>query len=629
MKKILCLFYTFILVACGSSSSSSPSEEDEIVSTFSSSEEISSQVISSSTIIESSSSFFLEKMSSDLNVSSSQEYVVSSSSDDQIPSGPKTKEEYYALYDDEDVYTIVCGKNAFAIMGTDCLNKYSKCAVNKKGAGQKYCASWTGEGCPAGTYHSSGCVNSTCTNWQTVYSYDTSLVVSNPFCEYIVLPDYVAGMKCGENGDLVKNEVTKEILVCDDGFLRNVTDLELLLDLACTSNNRFEEVGYKDFSYECRENGWGLLLLQDVYVDERDGHSYRTVNVNGQIWMYDNLVFEVDSSWCSSEKDCESNGRLYTWSAAMDLPKECNKTLCHSYLEQGACPDGWVVPDTSQLKSLYNYAKKNDVYDQINIPKGNTIQLWSRNYSAAAKAFQMYNQENTTMKMSMISEPKSKGVYVKCLQSTSDIELNPYNYEKMVDERDGNEYRIISIGGQTWMAENLRYDPGESRSLCYHNKDSYCEKYGRLYTWYTVMGGLPVKESGYVDPEYIDQPHQGICPDNWHVPTDSEWIELRDFVGNSGASLKSTFGWGNEGNGTDIYHFRALPAGYSGAEYSTDEVFHGIGAGAYFHTTKQITVNSVYVGSLTNAYATVGSGDFLKSKGASVRCVKNKPQESD
>ena len=616
MKKITFLFCTFFLVACGSSSSSSPSEEDEILSSYLSSYDIGSQVSSSSIIIESSSSYILDDKSTDLNISSLRESVSSSSNDNQTSRGPETKEEYYALYDDEEVYTIVCGKNAFAIMGTDCLNKYSKCMVDEKGTGHKYCASWTGDGCPAGTYHSSGCVNSTCTNWQTVYSYDTSLVVTNPFCEYIALPDYAAGMKCGENGDLVKNEVTKKIFVCDEGFLRNVTDLEMLLDITCTSNNRSEVVDYKDLSYECRENGWGLFLLQGAYIDEKNGRTYRTVRVNGQTWMYGNLG-------------------PYTWYSAMDLPEECGNTLCHSYLEQGVCPDGWVVPDTAQLKLLYNYAKNNDVLDQVNmtinrdIPQfRDQIQLWSRNYSDAKEALQMYSQENTSMKMSIIAEPKSQGAYVKCLQDVLDIELNPYDYEKIRDNRDGNEYRIISIGSQTWMAENLRYDAGESQSWCYHNKKANCEKYGRLYTWYAVMGDVPKKENGYVSTEYIGQPHQGICPDNWHVPTDLEWGELRDFVENSGMSLKSTFGWG-KGNGLDSYHFRALPAGYSGAEYINDEEFHAIGAGAFFYTTEQVTVNTVYVGSLTNAYTTVGSRSFSKTNGASLRCIKNKLQDDD
>jgi uncharacterized protein (TIGR02145 family) len=282
------------------------------------------------------------------------------------------------------------------------------------------------------------------------------------------------------------------------------------------------------------------------------------------------------------------------------------------------------------------YAKKNDVFDQVNIPQmyGYITQLWTRDYpgTSATQAYQMYNQENTTMEMRMIAEPKSKGVYVKCLQGVLDVETNPYDYEKIKDERDGKEYRIITIGSQTWMAENLNYDAGSEQSWCFLFLEENCEKYGRLYTWDAVMGNLPKDTNGYVAKEYIEQPHQGICPSGWHVPSDSEWIDLKEYVNDDGGSLKSSFGWKSNGNGSDLYHFRALPAGYTGniEHYeSYDKESHGIGSITFFHTTKQSAVNIVFVGSLTNAYATVWSSGVPKYAGASLRCVRNENVEGE
>ena len=56
----------------------------------------------------------------------------------------------------------------------------------------------------------------------------------------------------------------------------------------------------------------------------------------------------------------------------------------------------------------------------------------------------------------------------------------------LVDERDGQTYRIVKIGDQTWMAENLNYET--ESSFCYNDSTEYCETYGRLYTWAAAVG---------------------------------------------------------------------------------------------------------------------------------------------
>ncbi|MCK9183244.1 MAG: fibrobacter succinogenes major paralogous domain-containing protein, partial [Fibrobacteraceae bacterium] len=134
----------------------------------------------------------------------------------------------------------------------------------------------------------------------------------------------------------------------------------------------------------------------------------------------------------------------------------------------------------------------------------------------------------------------------------------------LLDSRDGQVYKTVKIGTQTWMAENLNYtvenphDPLDY-SWCYDNRTTNCEKYGRLYTWTAVMD---VTGSIQMNPK-------GICPDNWHVPTEGEWATLATAVGGlniAGTALKTTSGWkerreGISGNGTDSYGFSAFPAG--------------------------------------------------------------------
>ena len=140
----------------------------------------------------------------------------------------------------------------------------------------------------------------------------------------------------------------------------------------------------------------------------------------------------------------------------------------------------------------------------------------------------------------------------------------------LFDSRDGKFYRTVTIGTQIWMAENLNYVT--AKSSCYDGNLDNCTKYGRLYSWAAAMDSAGIwstngKGCGYCfcSPTY---PVRGICPEGWHLPTETEWETLTTAVGGksvAGKMLKSTSGWieynGESGNGTDAYGFSALPAG--------------------------------------------------------------------
>ena len=196
----------------------------------------------------------------------------------------------------------------------------------------------------------------------------------------------------------------------------------------------------------------------------------------------------------------------------------------------------------------------------------------------------------------------------------------------MTDGRDGQTYKIVKIGEQIWMAENLNYKT--ESSYCYRDADSNCTKFGRLYTWAAAMdsaakwsiNGYRCGSGTYCFPPY---PVRGVCPEGWHLPTKAEFETLFAAVGDSstaGKMLKSTSGWNSSGNGTDAYAFSALPA--AGRRYSSGD-FSYEGYYAYFWSSSGN--GSYYAYRMCLYYDDDGAslyGDY-KGNGFSVRCLKD------
>ena len=172
-------------------------------------------------------------------------------------------------------------------------------------------------------------------------------------------------------------------------------------------------------------------------------------------------------------------------------------------------------------------------------------------------------------------------------------------YGEMKDTRDGKAYKIIQIGSQTWMAENLNYET--ENSYCYNDSTEYCEKYGRLYTWEAALNACP---SG-----------------GWHLPTKEEFETLISNVGGvetAGKMLKSTTGWEEDGNGLDKYGFNVLPAGDR-----EDGLFYAAGEDAYFWSATEDLETSAYVLYLIYSDERAYLGGGTKDNACSVRCLRD------
>ena len=214
-------------------------------------------------------------------------------------------------------------------------------------------------------------------------------------------------------------------------------------------------------------------------------------------------------------------------------------------------------------------------------------------------------------------------------QKTAWDYLNPeINYGEMVDDRDGQIYKTVKIGDQVWMAENLNYKVDSS--WCGGGENSTegdCSKYGRLYTWASVIDSATLYKDKSVDcgdgktcslPDTV----YGICPPGWHVP---DTTELNKLIATAGGTadriLKSQTGWNSNGNGTDAIGFSALPAGHGHggggfcSEYACAEF--------YFWSAIEYDNSSAYVmGRSYFSGATLCMGGD-KYSSFSIRCLKN------
>ncbi len=211
-----------------------------------------------------------------------------------------------------------------------------------------------------------------------------------------------------------------------------------------------------------------------------------------------------------------------------------------------------------------------------------------------------------------------------------------------IDSRDSQTYPWTKIGDQVWMGSNLNYADAEGSS-CYDDSLIHCETYGRLYSWNNAMAGA-VSDSNtlvnndstgmaviidgavvYVDPESLTH-IQGICPNDWHLPSDLEWRHFTYYLNVTNTNFEIfDFGeWGNLASENNLYQFSALPAGYCLAEgtcHGLTEVGIWWSATDYFDNFYS---EAKAGGSMLHTeHFNMLLGSYDKGRELSVRCIKD------
>ena len=214
----------------------------------------------------------------------------------------------------------------------------------------------------------------------------------------------------------------------------------------------------------------------------------------------------------------------------------------------------------------------------------------------------------------------------------------------------GYDYETVQIGEQCWFAENLRAQSyangdsiptglsqlewsstelgavaiyGEGASPCNtlspdgdacHSDWSLAE-YGRLYNWHAVNDS------------------NGVCPNDWHVPTDEDWMTMEIVLGMSpdeatnigyrgtdqGDQMKSTFGWLDDGNGTNSSGYSGLPGGVR----ESSGIYNHNGTSGYFWSSSSEDGGSSWDRVLDFDKEVVVRNISQNQRGFSVRCIKD------
>lgn len=369
--------------------------------------------------------------------------------------------------------------------------------------------------------------------------------------------------------------------------------------------------------------------------------------------MAENLNVNVPGSMCydNNPANCNKYGRLYTWAAAMDsagmvdlkgVGKGCGfGKVCRvasevsKVLVRGVCPEGWHLPRHDEweiLRRNVDVAVGNNV--QITSTAGKELKSKSGWISCAdgssgngsdsfgfavlpAGYFENYDGKfihgkfvlqsgmarfwsseeggrdhahgwmfiNNFKTFGSNQYSKGDAFSVRCLQDPNEKNRASLQHSQTQPSK------IVKIGDQVWMAENLNVETEES--WCFNNDPANCEKYGRLYAWEVA------KE---------------ICPSGWRLPRKKDFKILLNKVGSSEEERSKNLRTTSWNNGTDKYGFSVLPAGVYGFN---DEIFSDLGHAAFFWSSAED--HSYLIVGDNSSYIYLGGGN----DGHSVRCIQD------
>ena len=378
----------------------------------------------------------------------------------------------------------------------------------------------------------------------------------------------------------------------------------------CTSNREGEiaEILDDEESYVCKSKKWEKYEKTELksYKTEDNMPNCSAKNESSLALVEADSVVQVckNSRW-------ETLGHLY---ASEDALPNCTKKRDgeKAYLmevgEVQVCNDGvWGAIKDNNDK--YNESKSSDSRGSSS-SKVTETSSDSKIESSEGKNTQSNNSGDIKSSDSGVPTSGSSGEEKSSssVSGHSSTSIAPGVTEgTFTDPRDGQK------------CQNLNYDTGDDNSQCPLGKESYCEKYGRMYR----------------------DPYPGRCPKGWYVPHEAEWEELFGYVSlhndgeGVGKSLKATSGWYEDGytiedsywgtriavaTGDDLFRFSALPAGSCWSWYKNEFVNCYSDDDALFWSREG---QGPYKITFDRDSVTRDGSGRIGNVGASIRCIKS------
>ena len=450
--------------------------------------------------------------------------------------------------------------------------------------------------------------------------------VTNPGLEVVASADSLGKCTAERSGEMKFAQKENAVYVCADSAWKNVSAAE---KASCSAESLKDSSGYKIVcggdsvgvifngkdgkKGEAGKAGTSCTVVESPSLDSDFGSGYFVVCGSDTVGT---LVSGRDGEGC-----------MLTDNGDGSVSQVCGADTVNLY--KAFCGEEFFNPDSS-------FCHENSI---VPLCGGKSYDL-SESFCYTDSVVTLCNGDRFDSEEQFCYE---NALYEKCAGETYEPQDSVCHNERLFgffeDARDGQVYRTVQIGTQTWMAENLNYAylqktvTEDSSSFCYNDSAEYCEKYGRLYIWSAAMDSAAHftengKGCGYgktCSPAY---PVRGVCPEGWHLPDMAEWNALERFVADSlfggntdsaGYALKSTSGWLDDGNGSDAFGFGALPAGF---RYSAG-TFHFVLEDADFWGSTENGAYSVYYRKLDYCYTDLYSDGSYKVEAMSVRCVKD------
>ena len=235
-----------------------------------------------------------------------------------------------------------------------------------------------------------------------------------------------------------------------------------------------------------------------------------------------------------------SQGGADISSSSIDMTEESSSSGLDDIASSSSNKESEISSSSMEVVKESSSSEQDDIassssYEELDV-SSSSIEMTEESSSSndLVSSSSVVELVNSSSSLEALEESSSSSYF-----KSSWINLNKsIQYDTIIDSRDNQVYKILTIGEQTWMAENLNYYDTiqipelKQHSRCFADKESNCELYGRLYDLSVTLDYNP-DEKDLFDLYYEDKSKdtsdiQGICPNGWRIPTQSEFKKLID-----------------------------------------------------------------------------------------------------